>query len=190
MDPITEYIIQEGSVLSDKDIAVRLSEFESGKNNKLLIFGVSGAGKTTLGEMLSKRYKVKWISLDSMWWRLKQKYFKNVDENKEELRKKVLQFATVALKSNERLIIEGVDLLDIYKKNPKLITKHSMIILGLSSLRAGIRAGIRNVKRGGEGWKELYWMPKINLTMVEPVVKKLRKDVSKMPDAKITGYEV
>ena len=65
--------IQEGYLFSDKTISVNLNDFESGKKNKLIVVGVMGSGKTTIGEHLSKKYKVKWISVDSFWWRLKQK---------------------------------------------------------------------------------------------------------------------
>jgi len=64
--------IQEGYVLSDKTISINLSKFQSGIKKKLLVLGVSGSGKTTLGEKLAKQLKVKWISIDSLYWRIKQ----------------------------------------------------------------------------------------------------------------------
>ena len=183
--------IQEGYLFSDKSISVNLDDFESRKQNKLLIVGVAGSSKTTLGERIAKKYKAKWISIDSLWWRLKQKYFKDDEykDVKKKLEKKVNETVIKYLKSNERLIIEGVDLLEIYLKQPqykKLIINQPMIVLGLSSIRAGIRAGRRNMSReGGESWKELYWMSEINIRKIEPILKMLRKDIMKLPGADI-----
>ena len=196
LDPITQQILNEGYLLSDKTISVNLSDFESGEKNKLLIVGTAGSGKTTLGEKLAKTYKVKWISIDSLWWRLKEKYYKGAKpkEVREKVRKKIIEEVIKYLKSNERLIIEGIDLLEIYKWLPKyrkLILNQTMIILGLSSLRAGIRAGHRNRKReGGEGWRELYWMAEMNMRRIEPLLKMLRNDIMKLPNVKIEKYEI
>jgi hypothetical protein len=89
------------------------------------------------------------------------------------------------------MIIEGIELIYIYNESRNLIVNQAMIILGLSSLRAGIRAGKRNMKReGGEGWRELYWMAKKNMKEVEPKLKVMRKDVMNLPDVEIGGYEV
>ncbi len=197
---INKYLsqIQEGYLLSDKTISVNLKDFENGTNNKLLIVGTSGSGKTTIGESLAKKYKVKWISIDSMWWRLKQKYFKDSDLKEKQIHsqveKKVKEFIIKSLKSNERFIIEGIDLLEIYDEQPKyrkLIINQPMIILGLSSLRAGIRSGIRNEKREPEGGYalSLYWMIKFNIKKVEPKLKMVRKDIKKLPNADIKEYK-
>jgi len=49
---INEYLqqIQEGYLFSDKTISVNLDDFESGKNNKLIVVGVLGSSKSTVGE--------------------------------------------------------------------------------------------------------------------------------------------
>jgi len=199
MDPITEYILNEGYLFSDKNISVNLSKFESGESNKLLILGTAGSGKTTIGEMLSKQYKIKWISIDSMWWRLKQKYFKDSDlidkVIHKKVEKKVYEFVIAALKSNERFIMEGIDLLDIYDKfstTRPLILKQSMIILGLSSLRAGIRASKRNQEREPEGnfFQSNYWMIRFNVKKTEPKLKMIRNDIGKNPKNEVKEYQV
>ena len=195
MTLLDKYInyIQEGYITSDKTISVNLHKFESGKKNKLLVMGVAGSGKTTIGEMLAKKYKVKWISIDSLWWRLEQKYFKGVDMSlqkyKDKLQDKFEKEVFKYLKSNERLIIEGINLME--NKYRKDIFKHSMIILGLSSLRAGIRAGLRNIEReGGEGWRELYWMSKLNMKTIEPKVKVIRRHITMIPNVVIEEYKL
>jgi len=213
MDPITKYILNEGYLLSDKTIAVNLQDFESGKKNKLLLVGVMGSGKTTWAEFLSKnkaymvdgRYparlpRVKWISLDSLWWRIGQKHFKqytNKNMPKKAKAKMEELFSNEVyrfLNNNERMIIEGISLVvDVFDipKIKKSILKQPMIIMGMSALRAGLRGGKRNMGReGGEGWRELYWMPKINMREVEPDLKKFRKIVKGLPNVVIEPYEI
>jgi energy-coupling factor transporter ATP-binding protein EcfA2 len=191
--------LQEGYILSDKTVSVDLAQFESGEQNKLLIVGTAGSGKTTLSEKLAKKYKVKWIGIDYMWWRLRQKYFKDApksDATERKLIKKVIEFTMESIKSNERLIIEGVDLLNIYSEVPefrKVIIRNPMIVFGMSALRAGIRAGLRNMKRDDEDkgdWRVLYWMPRFNLKHIEPSLKMLRRDISHNSDRDIQEYKL
>jgi len=198
---LDEYLnqIQEGYLISDKTISVNLNDFESGKKNKLLIIGPSGSGKTTIGESLSKKYKIEWISIDSLWWRLKKKYFKDSDLRDKVIHKKVEKKVYVEvikyLKSNRRLIIEGIDLLEIYVKQPqykKLILNQPMIILGVSSIIGGLRAGIRNQRREAEGGyiMSMYWMIEFNMKRVQPKLEAVKKDIMKLPGAKIEKYKM
>lgn len=55
IDLLTEYILQKGYILNDTTISCDLFKFESGESNVLLIAGLSGAGKTTLGRKLAKK---------------------------------------------------------------------------------------------------------------------------------------
>jgi hypothetical protein len=67
-----------------------------------------------------------------------------------------------------------------------MIIDQPMVILGMSAIKAGIRSGQRNRKReGGEGWKELYWMPEYNIRKIMPNLKILRKDVMNLPNVDI-----
>ena len=188
--------LQEGYLLSDKTISVNLDQFIEGHNKKLLIMGNTGSGKTTLAEHLAKKYKVKWKCIDSMYFRMRYDIpeTEEISERKKRLKQKVQSKVIELLKNNERMIIEGWDLSEIYKEQPKnrhLILKQSMIVLGISALKAGIRAGIRNKNReGGEGWKELYWMTKINFKELEPVLKMLRKDIKRMPNGFVKEFKI
>ncbi len=201
--------LHEGTIISDNTISVNLQDFESGKKNKLLIIGLMGSGKTTWAEFLSKnkstmvngRYparksRVKWRSIDSMYYRL-DNFPATMDRKKKKdlLGKKVLDGVIKLLKSKERWIIEGINLIDIYRDNSqykKLILNQPMILIGMSALRAGIRGGIRNMSRdgGGESWRELYWMPKINIKSIEPSFKQLRKDALKIKNVDIKKYKI
>ena len=120
---LEEYLnqIQEGYLLSDKTISVNLKHFEQLDEHKLLIVGVLGSGKTSLGEYLAKKYKVDFFS----------------DKSGME----------VALKSTKRMIIEGGQIATLYKQKPELrkfIIDQPMILIGLSAIKAGIRADKRD----------------------------------------------
>ena len=217
IDPLTQHILNEGYILNDKTIAVNLDDFENGKKNKLLIFGTLGSGKTTWAEFLSKnkskmvngKYpprlpRVKWRGTDNLYWTFYQKYFKDkykqTDPEVHEklvvlIRKEVVKL----LKTNDRMIIEGADFIDIYRDSPqyrKLMFNQSMILMGMSSLISGIRAGIRNMRRepseewDPEGWREMYWMSKMNIKDLEPTLKVMRKDVQKIPNVIIEDYKI
>ena len=186
---INEYLdyIQEGYLFSDKTLSVRLKDFESGKNKKLLVFGPCGSGKSTLGEKLSKKYNVPLLSIDQMFWSKKYQFKDEVDLPKKKRKKQTTAIRNALIKmlsNNKRIVIEGVNWIDIYrdhKNNRPLILKQSLIILGLSSWRAGIRAGKRNM-RHGEKWTELYNMTKTNYQYLEKWLGIIRKDVKNIAE--------
>ena len=187
----------EGFIFGDKTIGVNVAQFLNREKNKLLIFGYAGSGKTTLGERLADRLRVKWVSIDSMWWRIKEKYFKDL-KIREALRHKqvkemVYRQVIDDLRSRERMIMEGVDLLNIFIGLPNnykgLILDQPMVILGTSAIKAGVRAAVRNMKRDNEGWQNLYLMPEYNLRKIKPHLDSLRRYVDRIPDAKIVEYK-
>ena len=186
--------LYEGYLLSDKTISVHLDDFLSGKKKKLLIVGVMGSGKTTLGETLSKKLKVKLYSLDSFWLKIKEQLFKekeykdlNEDENNrlfEAFENNIFDI----LKRNERCIIEGINLAS--PKFRSLVLKQAIIVLGISSLRAGIRASIRNRStEDNKGLLTYYLVIKKNMKNVEPLVNKLRKDIINMFGDNVKEYK-
>jgi len=192
---IDQYLkhLQEGYLLSDKTISVNLDQFLSGQKNKLLIIGVMGSGKTTIGEKLAKQLKVKWYSLDSFWWRIKQKHFPNANRynemTEEDMRKMDKLFndnVVRILNLKERCIVEGINLMDDPFR--KIALKQAMIILGVSSVRAAMRGAKRNRAREDEGWMTYYWMQKSNWK-VESKLKEFKKDLSKMTGADIKEYK-
>jgi adenylate kinase family enzyme len=189
--------LSEGYILKDKTIGVNVDKFINRTKSKLLIFGFAGSGKTTLGEKLAKKLRVKWVSIDSLWWRLKEKHFKGM-EMKEALRNKkvkTLVYKTVIeyLRNNERMILEGVDLLEIYAALPRnyknLILDQPMVILGESLLKSSFRAAARNRGREDEGWKTYYWMLQYNFRKVNRNLTKLRMAVESHHGDNIREYK-
>ena len=163
-------IIQEGYILSDKTISVNLIDFENNIKNKLLIVGVLGAGKTSLLEHLKKKYQVSEIFSD--------------DYGLEK-----------ALKSSNRMIIETIEIASLYMKKPeyrKIILNYPMIIIGMSSIKAGLRATKRDgtTLRKSKNKKDAYRSLRDNLFYFQKVLNNLRQDVIKLPNADIREYKI
>ena len=169
---IDEYLsyLQEGYLLSDRTVSVNLQDFVSGEKNKLIIVGVPGSGKTSLGQHLAKKYKANLVS---------------------DTEHKIMM---KGLTDNKRTIIEGAGLTILYKKYPytrQLIINTPMIILGMSAIKAGLRADERDGTVPGIAKKrsEIYYFVRNNLTTFQRALNRLRKDLMKLPDTNIERYD-
>ena len=170
LDAYLDYI-QEGYILSDKTISVNLDQFESGKKKKLVIVGVPGSGKTTLGDYLAKKYKATLVS-DTSW----QEFLKG-------------------LKGNKRTIIEGAGLAVLYMKDPtwrKLLIDKPMILIGMSAIKAGLRADKRDSTLPGKAkeFSDIFYFVRNNLSYFQQAVGMMRKDAMNIPKAKIKEFKV
>ena len=164
--------IQEGYLFSDKNISVNLKDFESGKAKKLLIIGLPGSGKTSLGEHLVKKYRIKDFVSDDHW--------------------KVMRDG---LLNSNRTIIEGAGLAYLYYKEQEwkdAIIDKPMILMGMSAIKAGFRADRRDgmFPSTVKNKKDMYHFIRKNLTLWEKILKHLKKDVMKIPGADIKEYKV
>lgn len=165
--------LQEGYVFSDKTISVNLDKFENGTNKKLLIVGVLGSGKSDLAEFLSKKYKV------------------SVDPSSDQ----GYDLMIPALKNSKRMILEGAQLALMYKEEPsirKLIQNQSIILLGMSAIKAGLRGDKRDGTIPGKvkDWKGLYIITRGNLTYFQKYISYMRKDILKLPGVDIQEFIV
>ena len=137
----------EGYVLKDKNISIDLDKFESGECNKLIIIGLSGGGKTTLGKYLAEKYKCKFIEADSCFKTALTKEEKKAMihsasfDNKTRniyLGKMYHNCFKQMLNSSHRTVIEG-PIHQAYSAIPesrKQIDQFSSIVLGTSALKA------------------------------------------------------
>ena len=183
--------IQEGFFFSDKNISVNLDLFENDKTKKLLIIGNAGAGKTTLSIKLAKKYKVQAIGTDSIYKYLYDNRRNPDDTVKfEDVAKIVMYYLE---QKNKKLIIEGIDIAEMYMKYSKLkeiIIKTPMIILGKSGIKSGIKAGIRNAKVSHEKWKEIYWMSYINFHRVQYPLNQLTEDAKRIYPGYVKEFKI
>jgi deoxyadenosine/deoxycytidine kinase len=53
--------------ISEDDIGINLSSWNSGEINTLFITGISGSGKTTLAKKYAKDFKCTKVHLDTFW---------------------------------------------------------------------------------------------------------------------------
>lgn len=185
--------IQEGYLFSDKTISIDLDKFESGEINKLIIIGLSGAGKTTLGNHLSKQYKCQLLSTDVC---MKKKmteedyrYFLMPKSTKDKnLWKKYYNLCfKPSLLSNEKLILDG-PFYQPYHLCPEtrtLINKYPVIILGKSALKAVWDRSFRILATNKRNNKEKTLFGKIdmirrgiilNFKQLEPQINFFRKE--------------
>jgi len=180
---------QEGYFLSDKNLSINLDKFESNEVMKLLIFGHRGSGKSTIGKILSKKYKVPLLEIDQLYWN--KRYKIKLSRQYLEIIVKLIKM----LKDNKRMIIEGVDWINLYKNHKKyrpIMLKQSMIILGLSSWKSSLRVKKRyvpnkiltcrsykifekNLKQIEKD--EVLNTAKSNYKLFEKTLKKIRNDV-------------
>lgn len=158
-------------IVSSKDIEIGLKDFESGKKNILLITGFSGSGKSTLALELAKKYNANNFELDCLNFYIKQnltkedllkggekgllEFIKNrhIEPNifcstKDigGLYRDYIKFLISWCKKHkdEKFIIEGVQIHEIFRKGDSFITNNPIIIKGTSGLVSSIRAAKRN----------------------------------------------
>lgn len=171
IDPITQYILNEGYIFSDKTVSVNLDKFESGESNKLLVVGVLGSGKTSLAEYLAKKYKANLVS----------------DTHIRDMKR--------GLKDSKRTILEGAQIARWYKKSPadrELIIHQPMILIGMSAIKAGLRADKRDgtVPSTSKDKRDIYISIRVNIKEWQGYLNFLRKDVMKIPNVVIKEYQV
>jgi len=171
IDPITQYILNEGYLLSDKTVSVNLKDFESGDKNKLIIIGLPGSGKTSLGEHLVKKYKIKHFVSDEGWPATKK-----------------------GLLSPHRTILESAGFIYMVHepKWRKVVLSYPIILMGMSAIKAGIRADRRDGTVLGtvKDWKNLHHFIRTNFKDFQGRYNKLRKDILNIPNATIEEYKV
>jgi ABC-type oligopeptide transport system ATPase subunit len=166
-----------GYIISDKTIAIDLSKFKSGEAKKLLIVGNSGAGKTTLSYQLEKNNIVKsgtfLQSTDDCEFD-EYIYNKSDERGKDKIVKNYLDCCQSMILDNTSGIIEGIGILELYIKRPKIrneILSLPCIIIGNSALKSSYRA----TKRSAKNMFDFYFF-KLNFKLVQNTLDKFRKD--------------
>ncbi len=169
-------LILEGYIFSDKTISIDLDKFESGESNKLLITGLSGGGKTTLGKYLSKKYSAEFFDTD--WLGSETKGLDLTKEEKVEYkRKRFFELIT----NDKRLIIGGIGILTRYKfpETKQVILKLPHIFLGVSLLKSSLRVLMRppqDLKNNTGRIKSFINMGKENINLFYDMINNIKKE--------------
>jgi hypothetical protein len=185
-------LIQEAYIFSDDTISVDLDKFESGEVNVLFITGLSGAGKTTLGKNLSKKYNCPFIDTDDINSEISKQY--PDDKYPSSVRLPIFRDKFIdLLNSNKKLIIGGIGISRIIEKFPEytdLILKQSFIFLGKSALKGAWDATMREHRRQNDSsplefFKWLYKTTQWNFDWFYERESKLKEARCSIKGAKI-----
>lgn len=133
--------ISESYLFSDKDISIDLHKFENGKSNKLIILGLSGAGKSTMAIFLRGYYNCKSFHIDNLWHDLniipKDEIRVDGEVNDKQIDKFYKTLKNIML-NKKRLIIEGVNIVGD-EEIENIALKLPVIILGTSITLSAFR---------------------------------------------------
>lgn len=183
---ISEKFINEGYFISDKTISVDLDKFISGESNKLLILGLTGSGKTTMGRKLSRKMNIKSISTDDCpfdW----ANYHKGDKEDKSKILNKYMDCSESMVTNKSRIILEGVGLIETYWERPNFrstMLKYPCIIIGTSALKSSIRAS----KRSKAFMLDVHFY-RTNFTVFQKMLSKFKKDRLSIKDSIVKEYK-
>ena len=157
------------------DLNFKVEDFESGKSNVLLVTGFAGSGKTTLASELAEKYdalhfQLDWFT-DFMFGETTMEELEEQDEiglieyiktnnleggqdydsfEESEIVTMIRDYIKFLInwckKQDDKFIIEGLSLYDIFQKGDDFITSCPMIIKGTSAETAIRRAAKRNAE--------------------------------------------
>ncbi len=176
-------MLNEGYLISQKTISV---DIHNVKDSKILLVGLAGAGKTTLGNIISKRFNILLRSTDNCpfdWNALKTN-----PELEEKFIKNYLDCCSKMILDNKKGILEGAGIIEVYEKRLNIrsyMLKYPCIIMGESTLKSGIRAQ----KRRKSYIYDLFFF-KQNIKFYQRMLNKFRKDRTSIRGAKIKEYSL
>ena len=182
-DVLTECLcpVEENVIFNKDNTVYNIDKFESGKNNVLLVTGLSGSGKSTIAEEYTRKYKAEWIELDifeqchgftdqslkeagevfydylsshkPLWEKLKSKSIKG-KELGEEINKFVHYcFAWCRDRKDKKWVIEGVQIYSFLTADE--VKGFPLIIMGTSMKNSVLQRFKRNGNGKIEWGKEL-----------------------------------
>lgn len=190
-------ILFEGYMFSDKTVSCDLEEWGKNKNT-LFVVGIPASGKSTLGKKIAKNYNSNYYELDKIWEDIVSKYYPNFDPWKDEklpmpekeLTDKTINIIKEKIRKSQKLIIEGVQIVDLYNHNPsfkRFVNQYPCIILGTSILKAGYRSIKRKKSNASPTWRDhLKWMK--NYPSFQKEVKEFRKSRINVPDTEVKKF--
>jgi len=138
-DDVYNQFLIESYVLDEETTFYKFDEFKTGKIKKLLIIGLTGGGKSTLGNLYQKKYKTDLVNLDDFDTYVDDGGRSYVENSKKAIFKEY----------SKPTIIEGIVALEIFFHEPNLrqnFKNMSIIIMGTSVLKSSIRSMKRHLK--------------------------------------------
>jgi hypothetical protein len=196
-------LIEESYFISEDTISVDLDKFESGECNKLIISGLMGSGKTTLGKQLAEKYKCPVIDTDD----IVNEFLENKKNDNITRKDRFTIYNNEILKlldNSQRQIISGINIAAMYGINTigqepdpefKILLKVSYIFLGKSVFKSGIAATKRSmsISKGLNKLLAAFITPIIFIPgniISNPLMNKLKKDRCSIKGAVIKPFKI
>ena len=190
-------LMLEGIILNNQTISIDLDKFESGEINKLFVVGYAGSGKSNVGKLLSDKYNCKLISFDDYWVEVCKKFnivegdLYRISKKLDDFEKLINTYDDLCIKdyyTNDRCIIESINIAFHYKKYKEELNKHSFIIMGRSKILSSLKATNRNL-RFGKIFKSLLHYLNLNFKQFGNLLDDLRKGRSFVKNANIKVFD-
>ena len=155
-DPVEHYDGTDDSILDevymekDTDLSRNLDLFTHGNTKVLFITGITGSGKSTLARQLAKVCNAKLVSLDSLekYKNLKEANYVFPDMVENYMNKygdRIDLCKYIVENANEKYIIEGVQVVDVFLRYPDIFDKSALILKQTPLKEAVVRKFKRDV---------------------------------------------
>lgn len=155
-DPVEHYDGTDDSILDEVcmekgiDLSRNLDLFTHGNTKVLFITGITGSGKSTLARQLAKVCKAKLVSLDTLekYKHLKEANYIFPDMVENYMNKygdRIDLCKYIVENANEKYIIEGVQVVDVFLRYPEIFDKSALILKQTPLKEAVVRKFKRDV---------------------------------------------
>ena len=155
-DPVEHYDGTDDSILDEvymekgTDLSRNLNLFTHGNTKVLFITGITGSGKSTLARQLAKVCNAKLVSLDSLekYKNLKEANYVFPDMVENYMNKygdRIDLCKYIVENANEKYIIEGVQVVDVFLRYPDIFDKSALILKQTPLKEAVVRKFKRDV---------------------------------------------
>lgn len=155
-DPVEHYDGTDDSILEEvcmekgTDLSRNLDLFTHGNTKVLFITGITGSGKSTLARQLAKVCKAKLVSLDTLekYKNLKEANYIFPDMVENYMNKygdRIDLCKYIVENANEKYIIEGVQVVDVFLRYPEIFDKSALILKQTPLKEAVVRKFKRDV---------------------------------------------
>ena len=155
-DPVEHYDGTDDSILDEvymekgTDLSRNLDLFTHGNTKVLFITGITGSGKSTLARQLAKVCNAKLVSLDSLekYKNLKEANYIFPDMVENYMNKygdRIDLCKYIVENANEKYIIEGVQVVDVFLRYPDIFDKSALILKQTPLKEAVVRKFKRDI---------------------------------------------
>jgi tRNA uridine 5-carbamoylmethylation protein Kti12 len=142
--------LKESLVFKEKDLALNIDDFKSGKSDRIFITGLSGSGKSTLARQITKTVKSVHVQMDDIAKKLKAEHGDEMFSNTLDpvfVSNKFIEEIEAEVKNNKGklVIFEGVQ---VQKIDFDYLKNYPVYSLNTPLIRSFVMAQSRMAKKG------------------------------------------